>query len=114
LGQRGDFSSGNVGLLAEKLQLPREGGPGSAGVRHNQFGQARSADSWRAQRCHSLATASQLIDITPKAQRAGLHGLFRPPNRRLTEMIWLFQPMLNPVRSAEQIEHMGLPPRSRA
>jgi hypothetical protein len=37
LGQRGDFSSGNVGLLAEKLQLPREGGPGSAGVRHNQF-----------------------------------------------------------------------------
>jgi hypothetical protein len=26
-------------------------------------------------------------------------------------MIWLCQPMLNPVRAAEQIEHMGLPAR---
>src|SRR5438309_9601582 len=34
---RSPTSSGNSGLLAEKLQFPREGGPGGAGVRQNPF-----------------------------------------------------------------------------
>src|SRR5262249_26028943 len=51
-----------------------------------------------------VATNSRLFEST-------VHPLDLPVRPR---MIWLCQPMLNPVRSAEQIEHMGLPPRSRA
>jgi hypothetical protein len=50
-----------------------------------------------------LAPNSRLFEST-------VHPLDLPVRPR---MIWLCQPMLNPVRSAEQIEHMGLPPRSR-
>jgi len=50
-----------------------------------------------------VAPNSRLFEST-------VHPLDLPVRPR---MIWLCQSILNPVRSAEQIEHMGLPPRSR-
>ena len=47
--------------------------------------------------CRSGAPNSRLFEST-------VHPLDLPVRPR---MIWLCQPMLNPVRSTEQIEHMG-------
>ena len=57
-----------------------------------------------------LVVAVVMVAPNSRLFESTVHPLDLPVRPR---MIWLCQPMLNPVRSAEQIEHMGLPPRSR-
>jgi len=58
-----------------------------------------------------LVVAVVVVAPNSRLFESPVHPLDLPVRPR---MIWLCQPMLNPVRSAEQIEHMGLPPHSRA
>ena len=57
-----------------------------------------------------LVVAVVVVAPNSRLFESTVHPLDPPVRPR---MIWLCQSMLNPVRSAEQIEHMGLPPRSR-
>src|SRR5215468_1041594 len=57
-----------------------------------------------------LVVAVVVVAPNSRLFESPVHPLDLPVRPR---MIWLCQPMLNPVRPAEQIEHMGLPPRSR-
>src|SRR5262245_37270270 len=57
-----------------------------------------------------LVVAVVVVAPNSRLFESTVHPLDLPVRPR---MIWLCQPMLNPVRPAEQIEHMGLPPRSR-
>src|SRR5262249_29758707 len=57
-----------------------------------------------------LVVAVVVVAPNGRLFESTVHPLDLPVRPR---MIWLCQPMLNPVRSTEQIEHMGLPSRSR-
>jgi hypothetical protein len=56
-----------------------------------------------------LVVAVVVVAPNSRLFESTVHPLDLPVRPR---MIWLCQSMLNPVRSAEQIEHMGFPPRS--
>src|SRR5262249_29049193 len=53
-----------------------------------------------------LVVAVVVVAPNSRLFESTVHPLDLPVRPR---MIWLCQPMLNPVRPAEQIEHMGLP-----